>query len=416
MNTINITSHVLLYIFMFFVILYLIITAYIRKKLDFWLTQPVFHIYNLKYWVNPPGTINKEYPNVNKYVNLINNKLIQIDYTNNDDKDKCENKIEIKKICSFIKNNYIKKHPLVQYNPTYDDIISYLQHSSHNSFFNVYQEPKLLFENGIPSNLHENEIIGVASCKSLNVTIKNNNEKPTFFQAYYVDNLCVKPSHRRKGIAPEIIQTFYYNMSRKNNKINTYIFKREDKINTIVPLVYYDTYSYDISCVNSEYIPNNVLKLIEITNQNTNILIIFIKDQINKFDCSIIPDVSNLIHLINKGKLKIYGLLFNNELISIYIFRILELYNNKNKTSECISIISNCNDDVLVTGFMMSLQRIIKLKTSILLIEDTADSNKIIKYISKNKYFKLMFKSPTAFFLYNYACYSFKNDKTLLIY
>ena len=128
------------------------------------------------------------------------------------------------------------------------------------------------------------------------------------------------------------------------------------------------------------------------------------------------PDVSNLIHLIDKGKLKIYGLLFNNELISIYIFRILELYNNKNKTSECISIISNCNDDVLVTGFMMSLQRIIKLKTSILLIEDTADSNKIIKKISKNKYFKLMFKSPTAFFLYNYACYSFKNDKTLLIY
>ena len=28
-----------------------------------------------------------------------------------DDKDKCENKIEIKKICSFIKNNYIKKTP-----------------------------------------------------------------------------------------------------------------------------------------------------------------------------------------------------------------------------------------------------------------------------------------------------------------
>ena len=59
--------------------LYIILTGYIRIKMKFWRTQPVFHLYNLKYWFNPPGFINAMPPAVNKFVNLSNNKLIQVD-------------------------------------------------------------------------------------------------------------------------------------------------------------------------------------------------------------------------------------------------------------------------------------------------------------------------------------------------
>ena len=104
----TLTSHVFLYIIAFIIIIYLIITAFIRVKLNFWLTQPVFHIYNLRFWINPPGLINKELPKINKYVNLVNNKLIKVSNEPTNDKtsdtkseptnDTNENTIELEQI------------------------------------------------------------------------------------------------------------------------------------------------------------------------------------------------------------------------------------------------------------------------------------------------------------------------------
>jgi len=50
------------------------------------------------------------------------------------------------------------------------------------------------------------------------------------------------------------------------------------------------------------------------------------------------------------------------------------------------------------------------------LIEETAHSKPIITELQKNTSVKEKFKSPTAFFFYNYACYSFEKEKTLIIY
>ena len=138
----------------------------------------------------------------------------------------------------------------------------------------------------------------------------------------------------------------------------------------------------------------------------------------------------------------IYVILFNNELLAAYIFRPIELYyqrgsaplepraeENKEediaattgKTVECIAIISNKdkdkNKDILIAGFNMSLLKVqTKCGATTLLVEETAHSPCVIKALNKNSTVFFKFKSPTAFFLYNYACYSIKNDKTLLIY
>src|SRR6056300_278697 len=187
---ITFTSHLFLYIIAFIIIIYLIITAYIRVKLNFWLTQPVFHIYNLKFWMNPPGLINKELPKLNKYVNLVNNKLIKVsNEPDNPKSDTNENTIELEQICAFIKNNYMI-HKSTDYKPSMEDITAYLKCSNHPSFFNVYQEPKLLFEKGIPLSVPDKEIIGVISARPLNLNLIKNNQKISF-PIYYVDNLCI---------------------------------------------------------------------------------------------------------------------------------------------------------------------------------------------------------------------------------
>jgi hypothetical protein len=401
-------SHIILYILVVIIVIYLILAAIIRLKMQFWRTQPVFHFYNFKYWLKPPGFINKEPPPVNKYVNLVNNKLINLSRPE-------ENKVKIQKICQFIQDYYVM-HPTASYKPSAEDIMAYLQSTNQVSFFNVYQEPTFLLENGVPSGTIDDEIIGVASARVLNVTL--NAKKQVVFPVYYVDNLCVKPAYRKKGIPPQMIQTFYYNVARTNSKVNAYMFKREGKLSAIMPLVHYETHSIDITNFYTEYVLSPAMTLLDIKEQQLNVLVTFIKEQKPNFDCIILPDVSSLLNLIKLEKLLVYGILLGNELIAAYVFRPLELYYEGKKTMECIAIISNCKtSEVLVAGFNMSLLRCkIKCVASILLIEGTAHSRAVIEALLKNLSVFKKFTSPTAFYLYNYACYSFKKEKTLLIY
>ena len=40
---------------------------FIKVKFRFWASQPVFHIYNLYYWLFPPGIIQHDKPPLTKY-------------------------------------------------------------------------------------------------------------------------------------------------------------------------------------------------------------------------------------------------------------------------------------------------------------------------------------------------------------
>ena len=405
--------------------------------MPFWQTQPVFHLYNLKYWCRPPGQlgespINNATPTAsgiaaNKFVNLLNNELITI---NADLSSLTE--VRRNQICNFIKDYYVI-HKDASYKPSLTDILAYLQSNNHPSYFNIYQEPRLLFEQGVPSSTTDYEMLGVISARVLNVTLygsghttkskakKAKAKKAKAFPVYYIDNLCVKPDYRKKGIPPQMIQTLYHRISRANPKVRAYMFKREGSLNAIVPLVCYKTYAFDITHFIPDCLITGSMRIIEIGGQQLNILFDFIKEQMANFECVVLPDMSNLLHLIKSGKLLIYGLIFGGGLIAVYVFRPLELYYETKKAVECIAVISNClTSEILLAGFNTSLLKMRDRKDTpkadILLFEETAHSKPIIAALIKNVYVKCNFKSPTAFFFYNYICYSFMPEKTLLIY
>jgi len=427
-------SHLILYILVSILLLYLIPTAYLRLKMPFWHTQPVFHLYNLKYWCSPPGQLGGEggsSPNptaalanptaANKFINLQNNDFIAIT-----DKLVSESDVKFKQICNFIKDYYVI-HKDASYKPSPTDILAYLQSNNHLSYFNVYQEPRMLFEKGVPSAITDYEMLGVISARVLNVILyaksatKTKCKKRKEFPVYYIDNLCVKPDYRKKGIPPQMIQTLYHRISRANPKVRAYMFKREGSLNAIVPLVCYSTHAFDITNFIPDCLITGAMNIIEIGVQQLNVLYDFIKAQMMTFECAVLPDMSNLLHLIKSGKLLIYGLLFGGGLIAIYVFRPLELYYETKKAVECIAVISNClTSEILLAGFNTSLLKMRarkdEQKADILLFEETAHSKSIITALQKNVYVKCNFKSPTAFFLYNYICYSFEAGKTLIIY
>ena len=258
------------------------------------------------------------------------------------------------------------------------------------------------------------------------VTFKN---KPAF-PLYYVDNLCVHPDYRKHGIAQQMIQTHYYNLRMNNKKIQVCLFKREGELNAIVPLVAYKTTGYNIknvSLLNDLSLENqyqHYLNIIEIGTSQLSLLLDFIHSQKNNFDCIIMPDVSNILNMIKSENIYIYGVLTENYLTAIYVFRKPNLYYEKEEAIECImsidGFLKNNDDDSFIRGFNISLNKIKeKLKISILLVENTSSNNKITHYlnnlfiIQKNN---ILFESPTAFFLYNYVSHSIPSDKILILY
>jgi hypothetical protein len=385
--------------------------------MPFWSKQPVFHIYNLFYWCRPPGLICNDLPLINKYVDLFNIKtypLIQDE----------ERNALIKLVCNFIKNNYIHNKEIngsVKYSPSENNIIEYLTASNHVSYYTVYQEQKLLFNKNVPETSID-DIIAVITARPLYVRFIKSKQK-TMFTTYYVDNLCVQPAYRKKNIASNMIQTHYYNLRKNNKIINTCLFKREGELNSIVPLVVFNTYCYYIKTLqnnNNIIVPPNI-SLIEIGSSQLHLLVDFIKSKMSKFTCVILPDVTNITNLIKTKNLTAYALInkTNGQILSCYIFRLINLSYDGEKAVECISTLSDCVQDVFINGFKMSLLKLSEYH--LVLIEDTANTNIIIKHIQSksiqsNSINPVKFISPTAFFFYNYACYSIKKNEFLIIY
>jgi len=405
--------------------------------MPFWSKQPVFHWYNLTYWITgPPGCITKELPLINKYVDLFNIKTFSLTDENMESE-------QITSFCEFIKDNYIytDTNKSTMYTPTKANILDYLLHSNHLSYLTVYQEPKLWVIPEKEKDEINKDIIAVISARPLYVRL---NEKTLFgsdktmFTTYYVDNLCVHPAYRKKGIASTMIQTHYYNLRQQNKQITTCLFKREGVLNAIVPLVAFNTYCLPLAnLVNNLSAPHHTL--IEIGITQLYLCMEFIKSQMKTFKCVILPDVTSLTHLIKTDNIRIYCLVDKTNsnasangvgangvgangvgangvgIIACYIFRLLELTYDGQKVSECIATLNATNTlDLFQYGFHQACSEIKeKHKTTRLLLEETAHSSKLLTPTIKSL---VQFTSPTAFFFYNYACYSLKGKECLIIY
>ena len=399
------------YIILIILLLYLILRGIFKIKFHFWSIQPVFHIYDLQHWFNPYKIIEKDLPYVNKYVNIIDIRTYSINEIN---------EIDIKKFCNFLKSYYLR-NKRSEYLPEERHIMEYLKLTNMPSFISIYRHPKLLYDNNKnlkKTTIKDYEICSVISAKVLNITFKNKNT----FPLYYIDNLCVNPTMRKQGIAPKSIQTLYYNIRRKNKDINTYLFKREGEMNVIVPLTTYDCKCYDINKLPVLNFLHGSMKVIEISKQNINLFMNFLKTKKNYLECIIIPDLTNIINIINVENVIIYGIIENSELIALYVYRDSATTYDKGYSLELICSLSLCHHkDIFMCGLSVSLimciKKIKKKKINItkLLIEEIGDNKIFTKYLEEN-HINYLFKSPCAFFLYNYVSYTYASDKCFFLY
>jgi len=422
----------------------IIIYIYIRLSYGFWYYQPVFHLYDLKYYLFPCGIIQHENPEKNRYTNLINV------YTSTS-----MNERKTKHFVFFIRKHFLKNQNNV-FLPKKINIEPYFAGHNHPCFYSFYVEDQHFYiqpdvitnKTTIDTNtiknknndeqklsrhsdtdigiIKEKKIIGVMTTRPLHVSIYKNKahkKEDAVFYVYYVDYLCVDKYERKKGIAPQIIQTHHYRQRRGNPNIQVSLFKREGTLTGIVPLCVYSTFAF--SCENWIH-PDSLhppFSLIECGGQNLNYLLDFMKINMSElFDICITPELYNVLELLKTNNIFIYYLLEtqqdgSSEIMSAYFFRRTCVSLDKGK--ECISCFASIStaklrSSIFHTGFLNSLYLVKKkVNCQILCIENISHNHVLIREIQKH--YKEMIVSPTAYFFYNFAYPTFNSNKCFLL-
>jgi hypothetical protein len=403
------------YYLIIFLLIYIIFRFYIIKTYKFWAYQPVFHYYNLLYWIYKTGVINTELPESNKFCNFIN-------ITNKDFFDYSDN--EIKEIVKLLRNHY-NRNEEANYLPTINYFKTFFTGHTLKCFISVYNNNNYILD-GNNAIINNNKIIGVITGKPINISIKNIPK----FKAYYVDFLCVHQEHRSKNIAPQLIQTYEYTQRHSIIESQVSLFKREGKLTGIVPLTIYKTYMFETKHILSEpIIADNRMNqpiIIIINDNNYNTFIDYVNNNQTIFDCIIAVDKTNLLALIKSNIYIIYGLLQDNKLVACYFYKTNCITYTIDNPSVCKSIdliasISNCSEQTFIVGFILSLNKYMKDSTKIskdsinfINIENISNNNRITHYLL-NKSVKAKIITPMAYFFYNFVKKPLISDKILII-
>ena len=403
------------YILFIIILIVFIIYTYIRFKYGFWALQPVFHVYDIGYYFYKPGIVQHDLPEKNKYTNFKNIETMLPSELN---------KSKIKKIVNLIQQNYLKNKDNI-FEPKEENIIPYFKGHNTKSFFSIYNEDTLLYDLKKGTTIPDLKMIAIMTSRPLHITINNGN-KDANFDAYYVDYLCVDKSYRKKGIAPQMIQTHHYNQRQLNKNICVSLFKREEELTGIVPLCVYSTYGFSVNKWTKppEFHPS--YKLLEITGHNFRFLSDFIKKNKDSFDIFIISEITNIIELIKSKNIFIYVILENdnnnNEIIAAYFYRKTCVFVEKGmEVLTCVASIfdksqdnDNYDNDLFIQGFKISFWKIAAENYfGFCAIENISHNNIIIENL-KIKTTPLIV-SPTAYFFYNFVYSTFSSQKVFIL-
>ena len=392
------------YVLCFGLLIIFLIYIYIRVKYGFWVLQPVFHVYDFGYMIKAPGIIDSSLPTKNKYTNFKEIDTIQIsDLTS----------IQTQRFVNLIKANYLQNKDNI-FSPQSENIMPFFVGHNDKSFISFFYKDDHMLDLKKGTMITDRKIIGAITSRPLHIVI-NNGDKDTVFNAYYVDYLCIDKLYRKKGIAPQLIQTHHYNQRRLNKNIIVSLFKREDELTGIVPLCVYSTYGFPVTTWIKPPDLSGEYKILQINPQNFRFLYDFIRINSNKFDIVINVEATNIIELIKTKNIFIYAILCDEEIQCCYFFRksCVEIEKGLEVLS-CFASICNCEYDIFIQGFKISFWKIAAENFfGFSAIENVSHNNILIDNIILKT--KPLIVSPTAYYFYNFAYPTFKSDKTLII-
>jgi hypothetical protein len=354
--------------------------------------------------IKAPGIIQQDLPQKNKYTNFKNiETILFLNLTS----------LQTQRFVNLIKANYLQDKENI-FNPHAENIVPYLKGHNDKTFVSFYNEEMCHIDLKKGTTINDDKVVGVMTSRPMHIAIRNYNTDLKF-DAYYVDYLCVDKMHRKKGIAPQLIQTHHYNQRQLNKKIAVSLFKREDELTGIVPMTIYSTYGFPVTTWTKPEELSAEYKLLEINPQNFHFLINFIREKESDFDISIFTEVTNIIELIKTKNIFVYVILSEDTILCAYFFRKSCIQIEKGmEVLTCFASICDCDEDLFSKGFKISFWKIAAENYfGYSAIENISHNNIIINNIILKTRPSIV--SPTAYFFYNFAYPTFSSNKVLVI-
>jgi len=396
------------YFMLIIIIIIIIILLYIRIKFRFWSKQPVFHIYDIWYYLFPCGIIKLDLPNQeDEYNNFRDIQTIKLEKLSS---------IQEKRLLFFIQTNFLRSKEL-NYKPTKENIIPYFTGLDGGSvFISLYTKKNMMLDTTTQTVIEDNIIIGSMISYPVQVIFNNGNPNANI-NVYYVDYLCVDKDYRKQNIAPQLIQTHHYHQRHMNTSIQVSLFKREGDLTAIIPLSYYNCFSYCLKKLKSvDILPN--INIVKINHKDLSFFYDFINLNHIKFEIYISSSLANISELIKTENIFIYGLIEQNTVLCLYFFKKQCTYlgNSRDEIITCYGSINCCKDvNLFQIGFHKALLKLIKEYSfyKMLLIDDNSDNNFLIKYFSNMT--SSLFQIKTAYYFYNFAHKTYPSNKILVL-
>jgi hypothetical protein len=366
--------------------------AYLKIKHPFWSQQPVFHYYNLIYWIKPPGVIDKNKPQLSRYVDLLSVKFDTIDNAPSS---------TIDRFIGFIRSNYLRSTDC-NYIPKKEHILPYFSGHRFKCFLSIYQ------------SLQNGNILGAMTTRPVYLTHKNR-----LRSVYYVDYLCVKRSERKKDVAPAVIQTHHYHQRRQESEIHVSMFKREGSLTNIVPLCVYNTRTFKINDLLSDWqTPNLSDYRVSLISKNINVLDVVLSREKKRFDYFIESDLININHLMETNNIYVFCLHVMNEPVALLFFRDLKCTYRAGNSFSLFASIGSKDYEAIAWAAIESLKILTNKSKSLqyICIEEIGDICDWIELaVGKVGVRDILPPSPTAYYMYNYADYTVDSKKVTII-
>jgi hypothetical protein len=241
------------------IIFYLVL---VRLNHPFWSKQPVYHYSDIWLWLTRGKIINENVPIQNSFVNPLRCRTIATSELGHAEKEK---------ICDFIGQNYSARD-VFQYKPSVESLFPYI--SDNHAYV---------------ASWHDRTTLGVLTSRPLNAYLPGIGES----KVSYVDNLTVHVGHRKKGVAPRLIQSYLSEIGPLEPNLKIHFFKREGVTNPIVPATRYITDFYD-----SEQIVQSGQTVSIIDDNDLHLILTRLKQDLKQHKMSVSCPETDILRLI----------------------------------------------------------------------------------------------------------------------
>jgi len=391
------------------VVLVIVLYTYIRISYGFWFYQPVFHLYDFYSYAFPCGIVEHGMPAYTKFTNLQDIQMHSVADIQGDHR--------FQQFVNFVNSHFLRDAD-ASFSPKVENVLPYFTNNKHPSFVSFYYKNELLQNATTTKLVKSKKIIGVMTTRPIQIKINSYKKEGGSFYAYYVDYLCVHKDHRKKGVAPEIIQTHYYQQRRQNSVIHANLFKREGELTGIVPLCVFPSYMYPLNYELMDGRPQDWYKNVRCSAKNLHFLMEFVKEHSLMFDITICTDLSNILDLINTENYYIEYVVdtANREsVVACYFFKKACVSIDRNK--QLLTCVASIKSDALSRDQFMEC-----FKKAMFSVRQSY-THVVVECISHNtiladeiaKYTPPFAQCPNAYFFHNFVYNTFLPHKVIVV-